>query len=160
VEITEHAQSYVKDYDKNPNWSDPKKRPTMEMKTVLRALLNWADKSGVEHTQQLREALQADEPEAIEGQAHDVELDLDDVTTIAIEDPKRSKEQNLKDLGFEEEEVIQLIDPMGEWAVGFAAKQWNTDSKTAAKELGKKKLGKKIDKKDFIQIVRGEPEAA
>ena len=68
VEIYEHALTYVKDYEKNPNWQNEKKRPTMEMKTVLRALLNWADKSGIEHSQQLREALKADEPIDVEAE--------------------------------------------------------------------------------------------
>lgn len=70
VEIEEHAIAHVKDYDKNPNWQSPGKRPTMEMKTVLRALMNWADKSGVEISQQLKEALRADEP--IDAEAEDL----------------------------------------------------------------------------------------
>ena len=82
VEIEEHAMNYVKDYldddgkIKNPNWKDPKKRPTMEMKTVLRALLNWADKSGIEHSPQLREALRADEPIDVEAEDIPVTQDL------------------------------------------------------------------------------------
>jgi len=50
-DIDDWARMYVKDYldekgeIKNPNWKDPKKRPTMEMKTVLRRLLDWTDKS-------------------------------------------------------------------------------------------------------------------
>jgi recombination protein RecT len=65
-EIEEHAQKYVKGYMddkgkiKNPNWADPVKRITMEMKTALRQLLSWADKTGSE-SQKLTEALQADE---------------------------------------------------------------------------------------------------
>lgn len=71
-EIEEHARKYVKDYldekdkVKNPNWKDAEKRKVMEMKTVLKALLNWADKSGsVGHSDQLSQALAADEGEDV-----------------------------------------------------------------------------------------------
>lgn len=71
-EIEDHARKYVKDYldekdkVKNPNWKDPEKRKVMEMKTVLKALLNWADKSGtVTHSEQLSKAIAADEGEDI-----------------------------------------------------------------------------------------------
>lgn len=71
-EIEDHAARFVKDYDKNPNWSDPDKRPVMEMKTVLRELLSWADMSGTESSQ-LAEALQADEP--IDAQVEDAPIE-------------------------------------------------------------------------------------
>jgi len=76
VEIYEHALVYVKDYEKNPNWQNEKKRPTMEMKTVLRALLNWADKSGIEHSPQLREALRADD---LSAQAEPIDVEAEDI---------------------------------------------------------------------------------
>jgi recombination protein RecT len=69
LEIEDHARKYVKDYDKSPNWSDPEKRQVMEMKTVLRQLLSWADMSGSENTD-LVEALQADDP--IDAEVEDV----------------------------------------------------------------------------------------
>lgn len=69
VEIDDHARKYVKGYEKNQNWSDPEKRQVMEMKTVLRQLLSWADMSGTENSQ-LVEALQSEEP--IEVQAEEV----------------------------------------------------------------------------------------
>lgn len=74
VEIEDHARKYVRDYDKNPNWNDKEKRQTMEMKTVLRQLLSWADLSGTENNQ-LVEAMQADEPaqdEPITAQVNDM----------------------------------------------------------------------------------------
>lgn len=61
-EIEEHARIYVKGYldeqgkIKPPNWRDPTKRPIMEMKTVFRQLMGWADLSGREN-QLLVEAL-------------------------------------------------------------------------------------------------------
>lgn len=61
AEIDDHASKYVKDYDKNPNWNDAEKRPVMEMKTVLRQLLSWADLSGNESAD-LIEAMNAEEP--------------------------------------------------------------------------------------------------
>lgn len=71
-EIEEHAAKYVKDYFddngkvKNPNWKDTEKRKVMEMKTVLKALLNWADKSGtVVHSKELTEAIAIDNGEEV-----------------------------------------------------------------------------------------------
>jgi recombination protein RecT len=155
AEIDDHARKYVRDYEKNPNWNDVEKRPVMEMKTVLRQLLSWADMSGTENAQ-LVEAMQADEPESIDVIAEDVpvpveihemtieearetivktrigdvllgnladvkplnEIYLDENTpdnhqrAVALilkhdfqaeppEQPKRTREQNMKELGFE-----------------------------------------------------------
>ena len=71
IEIDDHARKYVKDYEKNPNWNDSEKRAVMEMKTVLKQLLSWADLSGVENLK-LAEALQADTEEPIEGVVDDL----------------------------------------------------------------------------------------
>ena len=73
-DIEDHAQKFVKDYNNNPNWNDPDKRAVMEMKTVLRKLLAWADLSGSENAK-LAEALtnEADyEAETIDAQTEDV----------------------------------------------------------------------------------------
>jgi phage RecT family recombinase len=78
-EIADHAEKYVKDYAKNPNWGDTEKRPTMEMKTVLRALLSWADMSGTENSQ-LAEVLREDEP--IDAPAEDVAEPVSAMMTI------------------------------------------------------------------------------
>ena len=53
----------------------------------------------------------------------------------------------------EEGEAIELIDPMGEWAVGYAAKAWNMTQGEAAKQIAVKKLGKRFDKKEFIAMI-------
>ena len=73
-EIGEHADRFVKEIGKNQNWQDAEKRKVMEMKTVLKALLNWADKSGiVEHSAELNKAIKADEGEEIlEGESEDI----------------------------------------------------------------------------------------
>lgn len=60
AEIDDHARKYVKDYATNPNWNDPEKREVMEMKTVFRRLMSWADLSGTENAK-LAAALAADE---------------------------------------------------------------------------------------------------
>lgn len=74
-EIEDHAQKYVKEYDKNQNWHDPDKRETMEMKTVFRKLMGWADLTGKENTK-LAEALQADaEPEIVDAPSEDVTVE-------------------------------------------------------------------------------------
>jgi hypothetical protein len=89
--------------------------------------------------------------------------DLDDFVTGEIIDAKAvvvTKAPEAENINQETGEITipkELIDPMSEWAVGFAAKNWNTDNSTAAKEIGKKKLGKLIEKAEFIQIVTGEP---
>lgn len=170
-EIEKHARvfsdSYKGDASEKSLW-DPKSphRATMEMKTVFRKLANLMDLSG-ERGEKLRRALVADDAsDTVDAVATDVADPLDDVTKILVEsgsvaeEPKRTKEQNLKDLGFEDETAIQLIDPMGDWAVNFAKKEWNLDAKNTAIEIGKKKLGHRIEKQEFIQIVRGEPQAA
>jgi hypothetical protein len=54
-------------------------------------------------------------------------------------------------------DVIELIDPMGDWAVGFAAEKWNKERGEAAREIASKKLGKRIDKREFMQIVNPQP---
>jgi recombination protein RecT len=101
AEIDEHARAHVKGYDTNPNWNDAGKRPTMEMKTVFRQLMGWADLSGTENLK-LAEALKADagesEPDTeeqgdiVEGMVNEADADIqlftpaktDDMITAAI----------------------------------------------------------------------------
>lgn len=72
AEIHAHAQKFSRSYQsKKSKWQDPKHIHTMEMKTVLLALLNWADKSGFGDAT-LREALEASE-EILEADATDVQ---------------------------------------------------------------------------------------
>lgn len=87
-EIDDWARQFVKGYlddkgnVKNPNWKDPNKRPTMEMKTVLRRLLDWTDKSG-KAGEQLANALKADsEPES-----EVVDAASEDVPTVEVTAP-------------------------------------------------------------------------
>jgi hypothetical protein len=55
----------------------------------------------------------------------------------------------------EKSDAVELIDPMGSWAVDYAAKVWNITPGEAAKEIAKRQLGKRIDKKEFVEIVDG-----
>ena len=99
-EIEEHAQKYVKDYEddkgkvKNPNWKDPEKRKVMEMKTVLKALLNWADKSGtVKYSDDLAKAVAFDN-----GEEDIVDATSTDVTesTVSSEDMEDKQQEETK----------------------------------------------------------------
>ncbi len=91
AEIDDHSKQYVKNLEKNQNWNDPEKRPVMEMKTVLRQLLSWADLSGVEDTQ-LVEALNAD---AVDAEVTPIEIES------AVPAPRKSENDLLKELGAE-----------------------------------------------------------
>lgn len=88
------------------------------------------------------------------GQANVTENAADVVEGRAI-DPQLPETIN-QETG-EPEPVIELIDPMGKWAVEYAAKAWNKDASEAAKEIASKKLGNRIDKRDFLQIVNPQP---
>lgn len=49
---------------------------------------------------------------------------------------------------------VELIEVMGSWAVQYAAKEWNCKPSDAAPRLTQMKLGKTIEKQDFIKIVQ------
>lgn len=116
VEIDDHARKYVKDYANNPNWNDAEKRPVMEMKTVLRQLLSWADLSGNE---QLVEALQSDEP--IDAQAEDVTPPQNEIKVPTYEDAEKTVvniegkgERFLTELGISDLNAVYLSDTYSE----------------------------------------------
>lgn len=54
-------------------------------------------------------------------------------------------------------EAIELIDPMGDWAVRYAAAEWGKSIPETAAEISARKLGKRIDKREFMQIVKPQP---
>jgi hypothetical protein len=60
----------------------------------------------------------------------------------------------------ETEPVKELIDPMGTWAVGYAAKEWNIAQSDAAKQIATAKLGHRFEKQEFMDFVRGEVKPA
>lgn len=112
ADIEDHAQKYVKNIKNNENWNDPDKRRTMEMKTVLRKLLSWADLSGSESSS-LVEALQADA------------LDSETVDAPAEDAPSPS------------EQDVEMTDPTSKEAVGYAAHEWNINEIDARKSIKK-----------------------
>ncbi len=103
AEIEDHAQKYVKEYEKNQNWHDADKRKTMEMKTVLRKLLAWADLSGSENAK-LAEALQAEtEAEPANGTYNEFD-----------NDPEREKVIDLHPMNIDEaRQVLAVINKDG-----------------------------------------------
>lgn len=52
-------------------------------------------------------------------------------------------------------EPVELINPLSAEAVKYAAHEWNISESEAAKAIAGKKLGNKISKKEFEQIVSG-----
>ncbi len=59
----------------------------------------------------------------------------------------------------DEQPAIELIDPMSDWAVSFAAKAWNVSKSEAAKAISTKNLGKRYGKQEFVDWVSGAPQA-
>jgi hypothetical protein len=53
--------------------------------------------------------------------------------------------------------AVELIDPLNSKWVEYAAEKWNIEKSEAAKAIASKKLGNRIDKRDFVQIVTGAP---
>jgi hypothetical protein len=96
--------------------------------------LGWLDETEVQTIPDARPVAVAETGEIIESPAENINQETGEITA-----------------------PVEMIDPMGDWAVAYAANHWNSDNRQAAIEIGKKKLGKRIDKKEFIQIVTGEP---
>ena len=91
-EINEHAERFVKDLGKNQNWQDAEKRKTMEMKTVLKSLLNWADKSGtVQHTDDLNKALKIDNGEQVIDAVTVVDDETGEIIPEQTTEPKKEE---------------------------------------------------------------------
>lgn len=51
--------------------------------------------------------------------------------------------------------AVEIVDPLGDKAVSYAAKQWNISNANAAKDIGKMNLGKRIQWDEFVEIVNG-----
>lgn len=51
-------------------------------------------------------------------------------------------------------EAIEMVKPMSDKAVKFAAKEWNTSDSEAAQEIGKMKLGSLLEWGEFVQIIQ------
>lgn len=98
AEIHEHARKFnPKGYNSADSlWKNKNQVHTMEMKTVLRELLNWADKSGFGDSS-LREALRTDEP-IIEAEATDVPEETPAPTPEKAEEPQSATETGISPL--------------------------------------------------------------
>lgn len=159
VDIDDYARIKVKNYlddkgrIKNENWADPEKRKTMEMKTVLRKLLAWADLSGQENAK-LAEALQAEnEPE------HEAEAEQEPIIEATATTPE--PEQPGK------EPTVEMINPLDSQPVGYAANVWNNNAAQAKKDIQRAidagKLTNPMAKDGFKKWVanpQGEPQTA
>ena len=104
-EIHEHAKQFnPKGYEgKGSPWQKPEMRPSMEMKTVLRNLLSWADLSGTENAK-LAEALRADEP---------IDVQAEDVPT------QTQIKQDIHEMTIEEARDTIIKTPIGEVMLSF-----------------------------------------
>jgi recombination protein RecT len=150
ADIEDHALKFVKEYQNNQNWKDPDKRRTMEMKTVLRRLLAWADLSGSENAK-LAEALQNDpDYEA----AETVEATAEEVTT----------EQPVTESAAE---AVEMVNPFDKGPIAHAANAWNVAPAQVRKEIDKAILSGKLtnpmpkaDFKAWVANPQGEPQPA
>lgn len=105
-EIMEHAHTFS-DAFKGDNseyslWAEKSKHlATMQMKTVLRDLLRWADTSG-DSGEALRQALSGDVVDAEIEDEVDSEFpeNLDEIEQETAEDAERTAQQSLEELGF------------------------------------------------------------
>jgi recombination protein RecT len=149
-EIEDHARKYVKEYEKNPNWSDKEKREVMEKKTVLRQLLSWADLSGTENAQ-LVQALSADadaDAEIIEddserknAQAEDKPITYEDAEKIIIETKRGQRFLTELDPESLNELYLQTEDERLREAIKIVLKSdYNMDAPTEQKKDTKKTL--------------------
>jgi len=150
AEIDDHARKYVKDYDKNPNWNDGEKRLVMEMKTVLRQLLSWADMSGTESAL-LVEAMKAEEGEPIDAVIENEPNRFDEDGTITYERAKQvvikttsGKEKFLGELDAESLNKVylssQTTDEQKEAAVIVLKSDFNMDPPAVEKKTEKQNM--------------------
>jgi recombination protein RecT len=146
ADIDDHAKKHVKRLDENENWRDPDKRRTMEMKTVLRKLLAWADLSGSENTK-LAEALQNDP---------DYEHTVPEDITEAEEIPAETETTT---------EAAEMIDLFDKGPIAHAANAWNIAPVQVRKEFDKAILAGKLTNpmskaafKAWVANPQGEPQ--
>lgn len=162
-EIDDHAQKYVKNYENNQNWHDADKRKTMEMKTVLRKLLSWADLSGRESAA-LKEALKADAdtdpaPTLLDWNGSPAEW----TEGTATDEPEPAASVHTQPPA-PQPEPVETCDPASDQAVGYAAQIRNIAPAKVRKEIAKAielgKLTNPMTKDAFKKWVANEPEPA
>jgi hypothetical protein len=79
--------------------------------------------------------------------------EVEQAVDVEWDDDEFSEFETQPDGEIEPEPVKELIDPLGQWAVEYAAKEWNIPTSEAAKQIASKNLGKRIEKADFVEIV-------
>jgi phage RecT family recombinase len=149
VEIEDYARRFVPGYldEKgeiaNPNWKG-EKRAVMEMKTVFRQLANWMDKSGSENAK-FAAALSADE-QIIDASAEDPDdIVATTVTTEAINQPTQPD--------VKVEKPTDFISPLSQWAIKYAAAEWNISYSDAT--VGLTKYPATMTRQEFVNRVAG-----
>jgi recombination protein RecT len=120
-DIHEHASKYSKSYSEPYGaWKDPKKRPVMEMKTVLIALLKWADLSGVTGDTVVTSMIEnvenfENDDEVIEGSYSETDEKLSETNAfIEKEEKAETLMVELKELlkslgGSKNEKVVEIV---------------------------------------------------
>lgn len=68
--------------------------------------------------------------------------------------------ENINQETGEASQALILVDPMSFEMVQLAAKEWNLDASEAAKQISSLKLGHRIEKAEFIQIIKEENKTA
>lgn len=161
AEIEDYAQQYVKEYDRNQNWHDENKRETMEMKTVFRQLMGWADLTGKESTK-LAEALQADA-----GDVEMIDAPAEDVAALQSEASHEEAQVIPGTATVAEPESEEMINPFDKGPVAHAANAWNSAPVQVRKDITKAiELGKltnpcsKAAFKAWVANPNGEPQPA
>jgi hypothetical protein len=153
-DIADHAKKHVKYLDTNENWSDPDKRRTMEMKTVLRKLLAWADLSGSENAK-LAEALRND-PDYEPVNPEDV-TDAEEVTDAPVQETPEP----------EPTPTVEMVNLFDKGAIAHAANAWNIAPAKVRQEIDKAILAGKLTNpmskaafKAWVANPQGEPQPA
>lgn len=74
---------------------------------------------------------------------------------VEVIEPDAIQEENISQETGEITEPVELINPLSAESVKYAAREWNMSESEAAKNIALKKLGNKISKKEFEEIVSG-----
>lgn len=138
-EIHKHAQVWAaENYNSEYGaWKDNKKRPTMEMKTVFIALTKFMDLSG-ERNAILREAIAAD--------AEDDETITVEPTIVQQSKPATEPRA---------EKPTDPVSPRSQWAIKYAAEEWNMDLPEASRQLADANWPETMTRAEFVKRVTG-----
>jgi phage recombination protein Bet len=91
------------------------------------------------------------------GQAGAVEV-VDAIPSEVTPDQSATSLQGVKKAAPVQQPTAEEIDPMGKWAVEYAANAWGMQTSQAAGEIASRKLGKRMSKAAFVALVNPQPE--